>query len=246
MADYDANAAAYDNWYSAENDYHLVELTRFFQVLDDVEGLNVLELACGDGRISRMLADRGARSVFATDVSTKMIERAVEKNRDAGGGTLKPALTFQVLDACDADFQLAEPVDRVVGMYLFHYAPTIEALQQMCRLIGRNLKPGGRLVSYTVNPDYDFTHTDPRVEAEFKFSYRMVSPPHIHLVFKDLTVNLWQWSKSAHEEALHAAGLEDIRWDLPCVPDDRPESAAALKWYLDKPSCLVLSARKPR
>ncbi len=77
----------YRRWSLADNVYWLIEQTRFIiEVLGPVLNLNILELACGDGRISRMLMDRGARSVLGTDISEEMIKQAVAQNRDEQGG----------------------------------------------------------------------------------------------------------------------------------------------------------------
>ena len=244
--DYDANIDAYRRWSSADNVYWLIEQTRFFEVLGPVLNLNVLELACGDGRISRMLMDRGARSVLGTDISEEMIKQAVTQNQDDQGGSVYPNLQYEVVDACDNTFTLDHPVDIVTAMYLFHYASSEAALEQMCRHISRNLKPGGRFVVYTINPDCDLTALEPGLLMKyFGFSYRAVDPPQYHLVFNKLTVNMWQWSKQAHEQGLKRAGLAHIRWHPLRLPAGHEDLAQSLRWYLDNPSCIVLSAEKP-
>jgi ubiquinone/menaquinone biosynthesis C-methylase UbiE len=47
-----------------------------------VKGLDVLDLACGDGRFSRRLIKHGTRSVIGTDVSEEMIRRALKINEE--------------------------------------------------------------------------------------------------------------------------------------------------------------------
>ena len=245
IIDYDENADVYLRWTVSDNVYWLIEQTRFFEVLGSVRSLDILELACGDGRISRMLMERDARSVIATDVSEEMIKRAVAQNKNDQGDLVYPTLSFQVVDARDETFRLNHLADRVVAMYLFHYAPSEKALGQMCRLIGRNLKPGGRLVIYTVNPDYDYSIQDSRLEKCFGFSWSAIDPPHYELVFGEHAINMWHWSKEAHERGLRSAGLANIQWHPLCVPDDEQELNRSLRWYLDNPSCIVLSAEKP-
>lgn len=246
ITDYDVNADVYRRWTVADNVYWQVEQTRFFEVLGSIRNLNILELACGDGRISRMLMERGAGSVLATDVSKEMIKRAIAQNKNDQGELVFPTLSFQILDACDETFQLDQLADRVVAMYLFHYAPSEKALEQMCRLIGRNLTPGGRITIYTINPDCDFSKEDLRLEKYFGFSYSAVVPPHYKLSFGKHTVDMWHWSKDAHEDGLRSAGLTNIQWHPLCLPSDDQNLTCSLKWYLDNPSCIVLSAEKPK
>ena len=46
-----------------------------FDILGDIKGLSVLDLACGQGYLSRILARKGA-SVIGVDLSEKMLEIA--------------------------------------------------------------------------------------------------------------------------------------------------------------------------
>lgn len=246
MADYDTNTDDYLRWSAGDSDYWLLEQTRYFEVLGSVRNLNILELACGAGRISRMLMGRGAQSVVGTDISKEMIKQAVAQNQDYQGSPVYSNLIYKVVDACDETFTLGHPVDLVTAMYLFHYAPSQTALEQMCRHINRNLKPGGRFVATTLNPGCDFNalYSD-RLKKYFGFSIRTVEPPHYHLMFDKLTVNMWQWSREAHEGSLNRAGMTHISWHPLQLPSDRQDLTDSLQWYLDNPSCIVLSAEKP-
>ena len=245
MPDYDANTDAYLHWSEEDSLYRSIEQTTFFDVLDSVRDLTILELACGEGRLSRMLIERGARSLLATDISEEMIKRANAENTLSEGGRVHPPLDYCVLDATDEQFTLDKPVDLVASMYLFHYADSEESLARMGRLIGRNLKPGGRFVAYTASPDYDFTREDPRLKEQFGFVIHPIDPPRYQLVFGKLAVSIWQWSRQAHERALTRAGLTNVQWHPLYMPDDQRELARTVQWYLDNPSCTVVSAEKP-
>jgi hypothetical protein len=129
--------------------------------------------------------------------------------------------------------------------YLFHYATSVEDLNAMGRFVGRNLEPGRRFVSYTINPDYDFERQDPTMEEVFGFRYKIVDPPEYRLVIGDFEASMWQWSRQDHQRGLQAAGFENIRWHPLALPEVRQDLAASLQWYLDNPSLIVLSAQKP-
>lgn len=234
MADYDDFAETYQRWTDSIWPYTVVELSSFFDVLGPVEGLRVLDVACGEGRITRMLAEQRADSVLGIDVSSEMIARA----RARGGGA-----QYDVVDARDDSFEV-EPVDVVTAMYLLHYAPTPEDVGRMARLVSRNLKPGGRFVTYTLSPDYDFADPDPRLPGQCGFDYRALDGPHCELLIDDEKVDIWQWSRAVHETALANAGLADITWHPLSAPTSRPDVAERLDWYLARPSCIVLSAVK--
>lgn len=251
MPEYDDFAETYEHWSETESPYRRVEAYSFFTVLGAVRGLNVLDLAAGEGRYSRMLMKSGAASVLGADVSPEMVHHAQKHNDPEYAARLDPpaqtwrTLRYKVLDARDPDFQLEAPVDIVTAAYLFHYAPSEADLGLMTELIGRNLKAGGRFVTYTINPDYDLRRKDPRLKEVCGFEYEEVAAPQYHLIIDDERVDIWQWSREAHETCLRRAGLSDIRWHSLQAPPDAPEMAAAMGFYLDNSSCIVLSARKP-
>lgn len=250
MPGYEDFAETYQHWAETDNSYRVIELYSFFTVLGPVKDLDILDLASGEGRTARMLAHNGARSVLGSDASPEMVRRAKEQGALAvsdGGrreGLAGPQPRFIVLDAADQAFQLDKPVDLVTAMYLFHYAPTEQALRQMADLIGRNLKPGGRLVTYTISPDYDFSRPETLLMKRCGFDYSLLDGNHCTLNIADERVDMWQWSRSAHEKCLAGAGLKDIRWHPLQAPPDAADVAKYMKFYLDNPSCIVLSATK--
>ncbi len=65
-------------------------LARLLELLGDISGLRVLDAACGDGYLARVLAARGAR-VTGIDLGPRLIERA--KQRDPAG-----AIDYRVAD----------------------------------------------------------------------------------------------------------------------------------------------------
>ena len=144
MPKYNEHVDVYHEWSASSTPYRAIESYTFTEVIGPVRDLDILDLACGEGRISRMLIERGAKSVLGGDISPEMVRRAAEQNAAGNGTSRYPNLRFMVLDARDESFRLPEPVDLVVAMYLLHYAPTEEDLEKMGRLIERNLKPGGR------------------------------------------------------------------------------------------------------
>lgn len=243
MPDYDKHGDIYSRWSIKETPYSVLEWHTFLKVLGPVAGLRILDVACGDGRLSRALMDLGAASVLGTDISEDMIAAATEKNQPDGDVHFE-ALDYQVVDARNPSFTLSEPVDLVTAMYLFHYASSVSDLEAMCRFVGRNLMPGGRFVCYTINPDYDFERQDPRMEEMFGFRYEPVTPPEYHLVIGDFEASMWHWSREVHEEGLQSAGFEQIQWHPLSLPEEGRDLTPSLQWYLDNPSLIVLSAEK--
>lgn len=251
MPEYDEFAETYQRWSGMQTPYSIVEAFTFLQVLGSVRGLSLLDLAAGEGRTSRMLIELGAASVIGADVSPEMVRRASEKKMSQDtlqkGERVKPMqnLDYIVLDAADDTFRLDAPVDVVTAMYLFHYASNEAELEKMAKLIARNLGPGGRFVTYTLSPDYDFDHKEPLLSERCGFDYSVVSRPHCELLIGGNKVDIWQWSREAHEVSLRNAGFTDIRWHPLQAPPDMTDVNTAMGFYLKNPSCTVLSATLP-
>lgn len=72
--------------------------TRVINELVDFDGLRVLEVGCGDGRLTWRYADK-ASSVLALDVNEEKIEAA----RRATPGHLRSGVRFEVTDITQAE-----------------------------------------------------------------------------------------------------------------------------------------------
>lgn len=74
-AKYDEIAAWYNESIQADLLIHDLILPHLFDLVGDVQGLSVCDLACGQGVLSRQLA-RGGAKVVGVDLSVKMLEIA--------------------------------------------------------------------------------------------------------------------------------------------------------------------------
>lgn len=100
-------------------------------LLDIPPGASVLDLGCGNGVLTRRLADMGYR-VIGLDDSSEMLEIAARTY---------PDLCFMHGDA--TDFSLPEPVDAVFSNAVFHWIDDQDALLERIALA---LRPNGQLV----------------------------------------------------------------------------------------------------
>jgi len=98
-----------------------------------VEGDDVLEIACGTGRFTVLLAERGA-DVVGLDVSEAMIQQGREKARTAG---VADHLDFLQGDAGRLPFP-DNSFDTVLAMRFFHLADTPASYLTEMRRVSRN------------------------------------------------------------------------------------------------------------
>ncbi|WP_132057381.1 class I SAM-dependent methyltransferase [Halorussus amylolyticus] len=134
-----------EEWYQADEVAEEYEEKRFSRggrlidrrekqaVLDAIGPLDdqtVLEIACGTGRFTVMLAERGA-DIVGLDISAAMLQQGRKKARTAG---VADHLEFMRGDAARLPFP-DDHFDTVFAMRFFHLADTPAAfLSEMCRV----------------------------------------------------------------------------------------------------------------
>ena len=244
--DYDEIAEEYKR--AKEHPWRLhVEQFTFLNLVGDVTGKSILDLACGEGFYTRRLKQRGASRAVGVDLSPKMIElaRAEETRRPQG-------VEYVVADA--AQVKLGETFDLVVASYLLNYAQTAAELLAMCQGIARHLKPGGRFVTVNNNPG----QTVPNYGRTKKYGIdkTLVGPAHegatitYTVYFGDgstITLDNYLLSPATHEGALQKAGLSDVRWHEVQLSPDGARANGVDYWsdFIHDSPVICLDCRKP-
>lgn len=100
-------------------------------------GMRVLDIGCGPGAVSLMMARRvgGTGQVFAVDQNPQMLELARRAAREAGQSNL----TF-IQGGFDVEFAERGSLDAVVGRRVLMYQP--DAAQAVAQLVDA-IRPGG-------------------------------------------------------------------------------------------------------
>jgi len=110
-------------------------LREMLELLGEVTGLRVLDAACGDGYLTRVLADRGAR-MTGIDIGPRLIERA--SRRDPEG-----SIDYRVADLSKGLPGEHASVDAVVSFLALN---DVIEYRGFIATIASVLRPGGRLV----------------------------------------------------------------------------------------------------
>jgi toxoflavin synthase len=224
--------------------YH-IERYSLCELLGDISGLSLLDLACGEGHYTRLLRVLGASPVVGVDISSKMIELAETTERDRPLG-----IEYLVADAQTLRFP--EPFDVVMAAYLLNYARSKEELLAMCKAISRNLRPGGRFVAINNNPSQLVSN----FEATRKYGFiknaqgeiRNGTPIRYTFFMDDETFDLenYHLDVAVHAAALTEAGFSDIQWHSPKLSPDEAAGADQEHWtdFLTDPPVILLECRK--
>jgi 2-polyprenyl-3-methyl-5-hydroxy-6-metoxy-1,4-benzoquinol methylase len=104
-----------------------------FHLLGDIQGKTVLDLGCGDGLNTTILASLGA-NVVAVDISDKSLE--VTYDRAAANGVADRVTPIHS-DAADIPVEDAS-VDRVLCAAILHHVNAVETARQIGRVLKRS------------------------------------------------------------------------------------------------------------
>lgn len=125
--------------------------------LDVAAGARVLDVGCGVGRWSSMLAARGAH-VTGMDLSPTMIAEAKRRAAERGVGD---RCRFLVQDLAQLD--AGEQFDLVLGVTVLQHILDMEDLRAAIRRMRDHLAPNGRMVLLEAAPARIARHCDTSV-----------------------------------------------------------------------------------
>ncbi len=117
-----------------------------FKLIGDIKGKKVLDLACGEGTNTKILAEKGAE-VTGVDFSFSLICIAKEKDTEE-----KTGITYLVQDAANLEDISDGSFDLVT---CFMSLQDIEPLDEAVKEVARILKPKGRFVFSIPHPCFE-------------------------------------------------------------------------------------------
>ena len=203
--------------YASASPTRPIEVRTLLQLAGPLDQRDVLDLACGSGYYGRAFLAHGARSAVGVDQSQGMIDFARALSAHS-----KDDMVFHVRDVMDmAD---VGAFDIVLAAWLFNYADSPDMLASMFQAVARHVKPGGRLVVQTFNPDYRLALGDYaayRVKVVDEQPWQ--SGARLTLEFPGTPparVINYRWSHDQYEAAIKAAGFRRVAWHAPQVLEE--------------------------
>jgi ubiquinone/menaquinone biosynthesis C-methylase UbiE len=213
-----------------------IECFTLQELIGDLRGMAVLDVACGEGFYSRMIRQCGAARVKGVDLSPGMIELAQRQEAQHQLG-----IEYVVGDA--RQLPATEQFDLVVAAYLLNYARSRDELESMCNGIARSLKPTGRFVTVNCNPALAFPNAPSYRSYGFETSvlgnWQEGAPIKwtFHLADGAFDIENYHLNVAIHEEAFRRAGFREVRWHAARLS---PDGLIAHGWefwttFLDHP-----------
>ena len=160
--EWDAGADSWSDFVRQGKDFFRDELNNpgMFHIIGNVTGLTVLDVACGEGYNTRLLASKGAK-VTGIDFSKKMIKSAKsQEEKDSYD------IDYYVLDSKDLAMFTAESFDLVT---CFMALMDIEDYVATISEIARVMKNNGRFVFSITHPCFEYNSTSQTLEKTPKY-----------------------------------------------------------------------------
>lgn len=194
-----------------------VETYSLFQIAGNVSGLNVLDLACGEGFYTRKLKQVGAFNVSGVDISSEMIHLAEAEEQ-------KNPIGCQYLVHDVATLPELGSFDLAVAMYLLNYASSKAMLLSFCKAVYNQLKKGGKFIGYNdnilVNPSQCATYRPYGFTKECA-PERKEGDPTLYTIFNadgsSFQFNNYYLHPETYAEAFTEAGFVNFNWVSPML-----------------------------
>jgi 2-polyprenyl-3-methyl-5-hydroxy-6-metoxy-1,4-benzoquinol methylase len=233
-----------------------IEKNSLFELIGNINGFNVLDLACGEGHYSRILEKIGAKEVIGIDISENMINIAKKENQINNIKNVK-YYNCNVTEMELLDIEV-EYFDIVIAAYLLNYASSKEELFNFTKNIFKYLKPGCKFVTINDNPSiYCFDN------CSLKYNYiKKLKNNNIPkngdsidwILFNSDSVNdklceftTYHWDKDIYIEAFKHAGFNEIEF-IPCTISEKGiKKYNDTYWnnFLNHPHFICIKAIKP-
>lgn len=252
---WDANAEAWTRLVRAGYDHYRDGLNTpaFLKMLPDVNGLSGLDIGCGEGHNTRIVAKRGA-SMTAIDISETFIRHAEEaENREPLGISYRHASAVE-LPFGDASFDFA-----VAFMSLMGIPETGRALEEAFRV----LRPGGFLQFSISHPCFDTPHhKNLRDESGRTYAHEIggyfrrqdgdvmewtfgAAPPELRESLPPFRTPIFTWTLSEWLNLLLKTGFVLARFGEPYPDEEAVRERPGLQDAQVVPYFLQVLARKP-
>jgi cyclopropane fatty-acyl-phospholipid synthase-like methyltransferase len=194
------------------------------EALGDLNNKRILEIGCGDGLFSQLLAERGA-SVVGYDRAAQRIAEAQTR-----------------IDAQEVDttFVVATPYtffhdgtfDAVISVMVLQYATSLEDLAAFFRSASRHLEPGGRFISVVVNPLFSAFGQDLVIRRLHRLEGNMVRAEFLDRASGrvEMILEQRQFTSEEFEQAAISGGMKPAAWRKLFATQDAVRQMGASFW----------------
>lgn len=210
--EYNSIARDYEN--SRERELaRFVLYPSFISSLGNIDGFDALDLACGEGKSTRLLKELGTDKVVGIDLSDKLIEIAKKKE-----AILKQGIEYHVGDISKMDFTQLGSFDLVTAVMLLNYISSKDKIDQILSGIYHSLKRNSVFVATIPNPNISSDIERYGIKLEFNI-FEEGAPYKVTLSDFDgnqfCKFTNYYWKRKTYEELFENSGF-NFEW-LPII-----------------------------
>jgi SAM-dependent methyltransferase len=220
-------------------DYFRDELNTpgMLRLIGNVKGLEVLDVACGEGYNTRILARKGAKAT-GIDLSGKMIEHAKSQEKKDRLG-----IRYYVSDSADLSRFPAKCFDLVT---CFMALMDIEDYQETIREIARVMKDDGRFIFSITHPCFEYSAKSGEIETTVRyFGIRSERIPwRMERLLRPFETTSFHRTLTDYSNTLHKHGLLTRRLLEPKPTKKGPAKFPPLKQVLLRPHSIIFETVK--
>jgi len=244
MRTYDDIAEWYDAWVGTQATFFSQSMRTVESLLGEIAGQRVGDLACGQGRVTRYLADLGAHLV-GIDFSAKLLDiaRGYEETTPRG-------IEYFQADAQSLDSKVHGLFD---GVICFMALMDIPDLAPTLHSVARILQPAGWFVFSILHPCFHTSQSGVMETPEG--AVRTIGRYFVEGYWRSDTrtgppgkIGAYHRTLSTYVNALTDAGLQLVHFSEPRTADPLPDSLSLARLqksvWAEVPSFLVASCRK--
>ncbi|HEX9262105.1 MAG TPA: class I SAM-dependent methyltransferase [Candidatus Bathyarchaeia archaeon] len=208
-----------------------------FHIIGNVKGLTVLDVACGEGYNTRLLASKGAK-VTGIDFSEKMIKSAKsQEEKDPHD------IDYYVLDSSNLSMFPAASFDLVT---CFMALMDIEDYDATIREIARVMKKTGRFVFSITHPCFEYNPVNQELDKTPKyFETRSEKVPwNMERLLEPFETTSFHRTLTDYSNTLCKHGILIKRLFEPKPTKNGPRKFAPLKQILLTPHSIIMETVK--
>jgi len=194
------------------------------EVLRDLNKKRILDIGCGDGLFSRLLAERGA-AVVGYDRAHRQIAQA-----QASVGA--PGLDVTFVVATPQTFFHDGTFDAAMSVMVLQFATSPDELAAFFRSASRHLRPGGQFISVVTNPLFSAFGEDFVVRRWTKLEGNNIRTDFLDRASGrvEMTLEMHQYTSEEFERAALSGGMKPAGWRKLFATPDAVRQMGASFW----------------
>ncbi len=234
---FDTIAEQYEEEISETKKY--ITLPLFREIIGNIRGKRVADVGCGNGFFTRILVADKPSLVMGIDISSKLLEKALQREQQEQRGILYQCQDVRFLEK-------KESFDIITAVYLLNFAETKEDLLLMLKSINNNLNTKGKFCAIIphpkIKPTSDFEFGRKITSASGKKTFENDQKVFYEIASKKENVKIvyTYWSKETYENCLRRVGFTKIEWQEPTITAEAINQFGKEYWsnYQQNPSSI--------